>query len=277
MAFNRPHPDAVADYLAIAIVASLPWSTSLTGILVALWALAFAFTYDRASFTRVAAMPIAAIPSMLVFLAIVGMFWAQVSWSERLAGAAPYLKLLAIPPLLVQFSRSKSGGEQALKAFLISATTLLALSWLLVLVPGLPWPVKYPGVPVKDYIIQSGVFTVCFFALLERAVVTWPTSRLGSIVLVSLAFVFLGNIFFVALGRTSLVVIVALLVLFQLRHFGRRSMAAFTAGAITLGVIAWATSPYLRYRVIHTAKLWAKGERPVLEQRVVEGDAELSI
>ncbi|HEX4301734.1 MAG TPA: alkaline phosphatase D family protein [Rhizomicrobium sp.] len=33
----------------------------------------------------------------------------------------------------------------------------------------------------------------------------------------------------------------------------------------------------LRYRVIHTAKLWGKGERPVLEQRVVEGDAELSV
>ena len=33
----------------------------------------------------------------------------------------------------------------------------------------------------------------------------------------------------------------------------------------------------LRYRVVHSAKLWAKGERPVLEQTVVEGDAKLSI
>jgi alkaline phosphatase D len=33
----------------------------------------------------------------------------------------------------------------------------------------------------------------------------------------------------------------------------------------------------LRYRVVHTAKLWSKGERPVLEQRVIEGDASLSI
>jgi hypothetical protein len=28
---------------------------------------------------------------------------------------------------------------------------------------------------------------------------------------------------------------------------------------------------------VHSARLWAKGERPVLEQRVVEGDAKLSI
>ena len=33
----------------------------------------------------------------------------------------------------------------------------------------------------------------------------------------------------------------------------------------------------LRYRVVHSAKLWAKGERPVLEQRVIEGDVELAI
>jgi alkaline phosphatase D len=33
----------------------------------------------------------------------------------------------------------------------------------------------------------------------------------------------------------------------------------------------------LRYRVVHSAKLWGKGERPVLEQTVVEGDASLSV
>jgi len=33
----------------------------------------------------------------------------------------------------------------------------------------------------------------------------------------------------------------------------------------------------LRYRVVHSAKLWGKGERPVLEQKVIEGDASLSI
>jgi alkaline phosphatase D len=33
----------------------------------------------------------------------------------------------------------------------------------------------------------------------------------------------------------------------------------------------------LRYRVVHSAKLWSKGERPILEQTVVEGDAKLSI
>jgi alkaline phosphatase D len=33
----------------------------------------------------------------------------------------------------------------------------------------------------------------------------------------------------------------------------------------------------LRYRVAHRARLWKRGERPRLEQRVLEGDAGLSI
>jgi alkaline phosphatase D len=33
----------------------------------------------------------------------------------------------------------------------------------------------------------------------------------------------------------------------------------------------------LRYRVLHSAKLWAKGEKPTLEQKVLEGDASLSV
>jgi alkaline phosphatase D len=33
----------------------------------------------------------------------------------------------------------------------------------------------------------------------------------------------------------------------------------------------------LRYRVVHTAKLWQPGERPKLTQQVLEGDVGLSI
>jgi alkaline phosphatase D len=33
----------------------------------------------------------------------------------------------------------------------------------------------------------------------------------------------------------------------------------------------------LRYRVVHMAKLWAPGQRPKLEQQVLEGDVGLSI
>jgi len=250
MTLDRVRLAALADYLAAAVVISLPWSTSATSILVPLWVMAVALTLDGESVRQVGGMPAAALPIALVVLAVAGMLWADVGWPERLYGAGPFLKLLVLPLLFIHFSRS-GRGETVLAAFFTSACVLLALSWLLVLIPQIPWPAKFQGVPVKDYIIQSGIFTLCFFALLNRAVVMWGKARAKSVLLVGLALIFIGNIVFVALGRTSLVVIAVLFVLFGLKHFERRALAVFVAAGVALAAVAWSTSPYLRFRVMH--------------------------
>jgi O-antigen ligase len=244
---------ALADYLAAAVVISLPWSTSATSILVALWVVTIALTLDDRSLRQMSVMPAAVLPIALVVLALAGMVWADVAWPERLSGAGPFLKLLAIPLLFIHFSRS-ARGEMVLVAFFTSACALLVFSWLIALIPQIPWPAKDHGVPVKDYIIQSGIFTLCFFALLDRAVVMWGKARARSVLLVGLALIFIANIVFVALGRTSLVVIAVLFMLFGLRHFERRALAAFVAAGVALAAVAWTTSPYLRFRVMHVAE-----------------------
>ena len=253
MTLDRVRLAALADYLAAAVVVSLPWSTSATSILVAVWVGAVAFTLDGRSLREVGVMPAAALPVALVVLAIGGMLWAGVAWPERLHGVEPFLKLAMIPLLFVHFSKA-GRAEMVLTSFFVSACVLLALSWLLVLIPQIPWPAKASGVPVKDYIIQSGVFALCFFALLDRAVAMWGKSRAASAVLVGVALIFMGNIVFVALGRTSLVVIAVLFVLLGLRHFERRALALFVAAGVALAAVAWSTSPYLRFRVMHIAE-----------------------
>jgi len=253
MTLDRVRLAALADYLAAAVVISLPWSTSATSILVPLWVIAAALTLDVGSLRQVGVMPAAALPIALVVLAFGGMLWADVAWPERLSGAATFLKLLVLPLLLIHFSRA-GRGEMVFAAFFASACVLLALSWLLALIPQIPWPAKDYGVPVKDYITQSGVFTLCSFALLDRAVVIWGKSRMTSVLLVGVALIFIGNIIFVALGRTSLVVIAVLFILLGIRHFERRALAAFIAAGVALAVVAWSTSPYLRFRVTHIAE-----------------------
>jgi O-antigen ligase len=253
MTLDRVRLAALVDYLAAAVVASLPWSTSATSLLVALWVIAVALTLDGASLQQVGLMPAAALPIALVVLAFVGMLWADVAWPERLSGIAPFLKLLVIPLLLIHFGRA-GRGEMVLAAFFASACVLLALSWLLALIPQFPWPAKSYGVPVKDYIIQSGVFVLCFFALADRAIAVWGKSRAKSIFLLGVALVFIGNIVFVALGRTSLVVIATLFASLGIRHFQRRALAAFVAVGVALAAVAWSTSPYLRFRVMHIAE-----------------------
>jgi O-antigen ligase len=250
MTLNPIRLVALADYLAAAVVISLPWSTSATSILVPLWVLAVALTLDGISLRQLGSMPGAVFPVALVGLALLGMLWADVAWLERLYGVAPFLKLLVIPLLFIHFSRT-GRGEMVLAAFFTSACALLVLSWLLALVPHFPWPAKDHGVPVKDYIIQSGVFALCFFALLDRAIVMWGKSRAKSVFVVGLALIFMGNIVFVALGRTSIVVIAVLFALLGLRHFERRALVAFVAAGAALAVVAWSTSPYLRFRVTH--------------------------
>jgi O-antigen ligase len=253
MTLDRIRLAALADYLAAAVVISLPWSTSATSILVPLWVMAVALTLDGGSLRQAGVMPAAALPIALVVLALAGMLWADVAWPERLSGAGPFLKLLVLPLLLIHFSRS-GRGEMVLAAFFTSACVLLAFSWLLALIPQIPWPAKFPGVPVKDYIIQSGIFTLCFFALLDRAFVMWGKARAKSVFLVGLALIFIGNVVFIALGRTSLIVIAVLFVLFGFRHFERRALAVFIAAGVALAAVAWSTSPYLRFRVMHVVE-----------------------
>ena len=250
---DRARLVALADYLAAAVVISLPWSTSATSILVPLWAVAAALTLDSAALRRGAATPAAALPVALVALAVAGMLWSDAIWPERLSGLTSFLKLLVIPLLFVQFSRSDR-SEMVFTAFFTSCCVLLAVSWLLVLFPPIPWPVQMPGVPVKDYIIQSGEFALCSFVLLDRAIPAWGKERAKSALLAGLAVIFLGNIVFVALGRTSVVVIIALFGLLGLRYFQRRALVAFLAAGVAIAAVAWTASPYMRSRVTHLAE-----------------------
>jgi hypothetical protein len=253
MTLDRVHPVALADYLAAAVVISLPWSTSATSILAPLWAVAATMTLDGKSLRRIVAVPAATIPMALVVLAVAGTLWSEVAWPVRLSGITPFLKLLMIPLLFAQFSRSDR-SEMVLAAFFASACVLLALSWLLFLFPQLSWNAQFAGVPVKDYIIQSGEFALCCFVLLDRAIPAWGESRTKSALLAGLALAFLGNVAFVALGRTSVVVVMVLFALLGLRHFKRRALAAFAAAGVAVAAIAWSTSPYLRSRVTHIAE-----------------------
>jgi O-antigen ligase len=63
----------------------------------------------------------------------------------------------------------------------------------------------------------------------------------------------LANIFFVATGRTALVVILVLLILLAIKKLSARGVAVVFAGAIVVGIVGWYASPYLRER---TETVW---------------------
>jgi O-antigen ligase len=243
------------DILAATTAASLPWSTTATGILVALWIVVLVPTVDWGEFSLNLSHPACALPLAFFVLAMVGVLWSEGPWSASLHGINPVSKLLVIPLLLYHFQRSQ-GGMWVFAAFLGSCTLLMILSWIVLFVPEFKIArTVSDGVPVKNYIDQSQEFALCAFALARPALILfrerqWGRRFVGCMVLI-LAFV--ANMLFVASARTALIYMTVLLVLFALLHLRRRAMLAFFAGTAVAGMLVWTTSPYLRQRIADIA------------------------
>ncbi len=247
--FDRVRWERLAEWLAVAVAVSLPWSTSATGILIAVWLITLLPTLDAASVRRELATAAGGLPVLLWVLAAVGMLWADVTWADRIGGLGKFHRLLVIPLLLAQFRRSEH-GIWVIYGFFASMVGLLLLSWVAAAFPGLPWQGKQFGVPVKDYLIQGETFLICAFALLGRAFDERDAKKpLSILVLVGLAFIFLINIGFVATGRTVLLVAPVLALLLGWRQFGWNGLlGAGLLGGI-VGAALWFESPYLHLRL----------------------------
>jgi O-antigen ligase len=256
MAFDREKLARSADVLAVLLAISLPWSTSATGILVALWLIVFVPTLSGEPIRRVLATPAGGLPVLLWLIGAMGMAWAfDVPLSERLAGLSSFHKLLVIPLLIAQFQRS-SRGAWVLNGFLVSSTILLVMSWFLALGPSLPWSFgKMTGVPVKDYIAQSAEFTISAFLLAPFALIAWREGRHGKAVgLLLLALAFLTNVVYVLPGRTELVVIPILLLLFAARWLSLKGAVALMAAGVVAGGLFLAFAPELRDNVVRAVR-----------------------
>lgn len=251
MTLDRIQFVRLADFFAAALAASLPWSTSATGIIAVLWLLAVVPTLDLPSLRRVCLTPAGYLPLILFGLGAAGMLWADVSWAERFDGLSSFLKLLFIPLLLCHFTRSDR-GRHVLIAFLASTFLLLLASWSLFVWPSLSLfgAPKGMGIPVKDYISQGAMFTVSIFILSYFSLGYWcDNRRLLSLLLIALILVFIANIFYVATSRTSLVVVPILLIVFGYRIFGLKGAISLLMSFLVLMAVAWSSASYLRTRV----------------------------
>jgi O-antigen ligase len=243
---DRKSLTQAADWLAVGVAVSLPWSTSATGIFIALWLVAALATLDVAAVRRELLSAAGGLPVLLWLLAVVGMSWAGISWSERYAGLSGFNRLLVIPLLLAHFRKSDR-GMWVLYGYLAAALCVLAVSWALVLIPGLPWRGLTPGAPTKSYVFQSESFLLCVFFVLDAACGCWRARRWRMVLaLVALAVLLIANIAFVSSGRTTFLVAPVLAVMLGWRQFGAKGILAalLAAGVVMIGL--WFASPYLR-------------------------------
>jgi O-antigen ligase len=246
----------VADSLAVAVVASLPISTSLTAILTVAWLIALIPVLDLALLRQQLTLPAAALPAALVLFGAIGMAWADVSAAERWDGFESFLKLAAIPLLFVQF-RGSPRAIWALYAYLGACIAVLLLSILFSQVPSLYWRDMgtFPT-PFKNQATQSGEFVACIFIVLYLIIDSWRAgAKVRSAGLALLVLALLNDIAFSATGRTALAVAVILVVVLGFKCFRPRGMVALLIAAGILGAVLWNASPYLQQR---TTAIWTE-------------------
>ena len=250
--FDRARLERAADLLAVAVVVSMPWSTTATSILLALWIVALVPTLDWPNVRRELLTAAGGLPVLFCLLGVVGMLWADVPWDERLGGVNSFHRILFIPLLLAQFRRS-GNGRWVILGFLTSCSVLLVGSYAHYAwryrIPDPAWWTFY-GVPVKDYILQSGEFQICAFALAYAAVEAWRAQRPRlAFALGLLACAFFANIVYIVTGRTAIAAMPVLLALFGLRLFGWRGVLAVVLAGVVIAAVVWSSSSYLRMRV----------------------------
>ncbi len=256
---NREKLLYVADWLAIAVAVSMPWSTSATSILSVLWLLALIPTLRWTDIRAELMTPAGGLPVFLVVLGALGMLWADVTLLERWRGFESFLKLLVIPLLFVQF-RSSDRGAWVLGGYLVSCVFLLTVSFIVVAIPALSAPLMHlDHVLVKNAATQSGEFVTCIFGLLFLTVEYFERRRWWwMIILLAVILGMLANIFYVATGRTALVIIPILLVLLAVKKLKAKGVVIVFVSAISIGVVSWTASSYLRER---TNAVWTEIQR----------------
>jgi O-antigen ligase len=142
--------------------------------------------------------------------------------------------------------------------FVASCTVLLIVSWALKIawdVGGLDFSIrgKLPGIPLRDYIAQSTEFIICTFGLVAVALEAARARRRWiAVALAALALLFLANILYVSPGRSGLVVIPLLIIIWGVRQFGWKGLAGAALAGVVIAGIAWTASPFLRLRLTHS-------------------------
>jgi O-antigen ligase len=188
----------LADGLVVLIAVALPWSPSATAICIVAWLIAVLPTLNLASVRRELESAAGGLPVLLWCLGVIGMLWADVSWTERFQGLGSFHRLLVIPLLLAQFRRAEH-GMPVICGFLISSAVALVATYVLTLTPGLSWRgPKGDGIVAHDDIFQSSVAVICGFGALGYAASKFVKRQWQAVLMpTAVAAVFIGYFLFI--------------------------------------------------------------------------------
>ena len=215
-------------YLAIAMGFSLPISTALDNVLLALllvcWVASGRWEEKRAA---IRSNPVALVSLALFALLTLGLTWSQGPAEDGLLYLRKYASLLLIPILVTVFSNVQD-QRRALLAFALALALTLLLS--LLLAPGvLPSGGVLTAVPGNPTVFKRHIVHNMFMAygcLLFVQLARGAKSRNLRLVWATLAGLAAFDVLFLVQGRVGYVVLAALIVLLLLERWRWRGLAA---------------------------------------------------
>jgi O-antigen ligase len=254
--------DRAGRWSAIALGFSIPISTALDGVLMALVLLAWlAAGRYRYKLEAVRANPVAVAALVLWLVTALGVLWAGDTGGDAGVYLGKYSRLLLLP-VLVSLLTDPRDRQRALMAFAAGLLVTLALSyalWLGLLPPGKPFTAETASnaTVFKKHIAQN---TLMAFGMLLFAVFAWRAmpgrSRWLWIAAALLAAV---NVLFMVYGRTGHVVLATLAAVAAAQLFRWRGVvAAAIAIPLALGAL-YSLSPAVQKRVdmgVSEAQRW---------------------
>ena len=205
-----------------------------TGLLLICWLMSGAY---KQKFHIAKNNPAVMISLFLLLLYGVGVLYSSADMESARVFFLKYDKLLLIPIVVTTLTNEKFRGY-AVNAFLISTIVVLIISYLKLL--GI-YPHHDEGqgyIVFKNRIAGSIIISFGMYWMLLRANYTKGSHRITWIALSLLA---AGNVLFLVNGRTGIITLLALAVLFLYQNFGRKSLKYMVGLALVLSLVAYNT------------------------------------
>lgn len=256
------HGDQLARWAAIALGASLPISTALDNILLALIVIGWIFSAGfRAKWSAIRESWTSLAVISICVLAAIGVSYTVAPVEVALRSLVKHLFLLAIP-ILLSLAWTQRERDLAVKAFAVAMLVVLALSYGLAagivpsgsgpLIKGIPAnPFVFKLQITQNYLMAFAVFLFAGYAInatRRAARAGWALASLAAVV----------NVGVMVQGRTGYVVLLALALVVLGHWYGWRGVAAAVLGGAVLAAGAYSSSSTFRLRVDQVGTEWAK-------------------
>jgi O-antigen ligase len=275
---------AAADWVLPALLLAIPVSTTAAEILYWLWLVLALVAIGPERIRFELRSPAASIPVAIFILGLLGLAWTIAPWKDAFKHLGIFSQFIVIPVLFAQM-RIHPNAARPLVAVLAVAAVIWIWSVLSLIWPhGVPVP-NEPGIPLKNYSVQSILFSLLAFGLAHWSVASWRAGAGRTALLCGGgALLLLGNVIFVASSRTVLIGLVPLLILFFVQLTGWRGFIIGAVIAAVVCAVAWFSSSHVRERVmsipheiersIDSGEVTSAGERLVYWQKALHFVAE---